>query len=305
MKKVIILILMLIGIPYLITICFIKKDDEIKFYFSSNTTVRIKRNATGKIDNVLLEDYIVGVLAGEMTVSFEIEALKAQAVAARTYVMKRLVNNKNNDYDIIDTTLNQVYLDNDELKKKWGNNYVNYINKLKTAVLETSVEYITYKDNIIDALFFSTSVGATENSEEVFVSALPYLRSVDSSWDAEVSPVFSENNTFSLKEFYNKLNLTYSNNLSIDVLQTTSTGRIKKIKINGTTFNGTAVAGKLGIRSDYFNISRDNDTVLVTTKGYGHGVGMSQYGAEAMAKKGYTYDKILKHYYKDVDIKKI
>ena len=129
---------MLIGIPYLITICFIKKDNEIKFYFSSNTTVRIKRNATGKIDNVLLEDYIVGVLAGEMPVSFEIEALKAQAVAARTYVMKRLVNNKNNDYDIIDTTLNQVYLDNDELKKKWGNNYVNYINKLKTAVLETS-----------------------------------------------------------------------------------------------------------------------------------------------------------------------
>ena len=305
MKKIIILLLMLIGIPYLITICFIKKDDEIKFYFSSNTTVRIKRNATGKIDNVLLEDYIVGVLAGEMPVSFEIEALKAQAVAARTYVMKRLVNNKNNDYDIIDTTLNQVYLDNDELKKKWGNNYVNYINKLKTAVLETSGEYITYKDNIIDALFFSTSVGASENSEEVFVSALPYLRSVDSSWDAEVSPVFSENNTFSLKEFYNKLNLTYSNNLSIDVLQTTSTGRIKKIKINGTTFNGTTVAGKLGIRSDYFNISRDNDTVLVTTKGYGHGVGMSQYGAEAMAKKGYTYDKILKHYYKDVDIKKI
>lgn len=305
MKKVIILMLMLIGIPYLITICFIKKDNEIKFYFSSNTTVRIKRNATGKIDNVLLEDYIVGVLAGEMPVSFEIEALKAQAVAARTYVMKRLVNNKNNDYDIIDTTLNQVYLDNDELKKKWGNNYVNYINKLKTAVLETNGEYITYKDNIIDALFFSTSVGATENSEEVFVSALPYLRSVDSSWDAEVSPVFSENNTFNLKDFYNKLNLTYSNNLSIDVLQTTSTGRIKKIKINGTTFNGTTVAGKLGIRSDYFNISRDNDTVLVTTKGYGHGVGMSQYGAEAMAKKGYTYDKILKHYYKDVDIKKI
>lgn len=305
MKKVIILILMLIGIPYLITICFIKKDNEIKFYFSSNTTVRIKRNATGKIDKVPLEDYIVGVLAGEMPVSFEVEALKAQAVAARTYVMKRLVNNKNNDYDIIDTTLNQVYLDNDELKKKWGNNYVNYINKLKTAVLETSGEYITYKDNIIDALFFSTSVGATENSEEVFVSALPYLRSVDSSWDAEVSPVFSESNTFSLKDFYNKLNLTYSNNLSIDVLQTTSTGRIKKIKINGTTFNGTTVAGKLGIRSDYFNISRDNDTVLVTTKGYGHGVGMSQYGAEAMAKKGYTYDKILKHYYKDVDIKKI
>ena len=232
MKKVIILILMLIGIPYLITICFIKKDNEIKFYFSSNTTVRIKRNATGKIDNVPLEDYIVGVLAGEMPVSFEVEALKAQAVAARTYVMKRLVNNKNNDYDIIDTTLNQVYLDNDELKKKWGNNYVNYINKLKTAVLETSGEYITYKDNIIDALFFSTSVGATENSEEVFVSALPYLRSVDSSWDAEVSPVFSESNTFSLKDFYNKLNLTYSNNLSIDVLQTTSTGRIKKIKIN-------------------------------------------------------------------------
>lgn len=305
MKKILILIIMMIGIPYLVTICFIKKDAEIKFYFTTNTMVRIKRSADNTIDSVPLEEYIVGVLAGEMPVSFDIEALKAQAVAARTYVMKRLVNNKNNDYDIVDTTLNQVYLDNEELKQNWGNNYTSYINKLKKAVLETSGEYITYDGNIIDALFFSTSVGATENSEEIFVSALPYLRSVDSSWDAEVSPVFSENNTFYLKDFYNKLNLSYSNSLTVEPLETTSTGRIKTIKINGVTFTGSSVASKLGIRSDYFSINQSNETITVITKGYGHGVGMSQYGAEAMAKKGYTYDEILKYYYKDVDIKNL
>ncbi len=305
MKKILLLIVMMIGIPYLITLLFIKPDDEIKFYFTKNTVVRIKRNSTGEINSVPLEEYIVGVLAGEMPVSFEMEALKAQAVASRTYVMKRISNNKNKDYDIIDTTLNQVYLDNDELKKKWGDNYIEYVNKLKKAVLDTIGEFLTYDNNIIDALYFSTSVGATENSEEVFVSALPYLRSVDSSWDAEVSPVFSENNDFLLDDFYNRLGLTFSDKVTVEVLQATSTGRVKKIKINDKEFDASVIVSKLNLRSNYFNFKQNNNTITVTTKGYGHGVGMSQYGAEAMAEKGYTYDEILKYYYQDVDIKKI
>lgn len=305
MKKLLLLILMLIGIPYLVTVLFIKKDEEIKFYFTSNTTVRIKRQKTGNIDEVPLEEYVVGVLAGEMPVSFELEALKAQAVAARTYVMKKMVDNYNNDYDILDTPQNQMYVDTKTLKNKWGKKYEDYINKLKKAVLETTGEYLTYKDKVIDALFFSTSVGATENSEEVFTNVLPYLRSVDSSWDAEVSPVFKEDNSFTLKQFYNQLGLSYSEELKIETIQTTSTGRIKKIKINGTQFDGATIKNKLNIRSNYFEINQDGQEILVTTKGYGHGVGMSQYGAQAMALKNYTYDEILNHYYQDIKIKKI
>lgn len=305
MKKILLLIILMIGIPYLVTVIFIKKDNEIKFYFTSNTTVRIKREATGAIEEVPLEEYVVGVLAGEMPVSFELEALKAQAVAARTYVMKKMIDNKNNDYDILDTPTNQMYIDNQTLKTKWKDNYTEYINKLKTAVLDTRGEYLTYDDSVIDALFFSTSVGATENSEEVFTNALPYLRSVDSSWDAEVSPVFSEDNRFTLTEFYNRLGLNYSENLQVELTETTSTGRIKKIKINGVELDGSTVKSKLDIRSNYFEIQKENEEVLVTTKGYGHGVGMSQYGAQAMALKDYQYDQILKYYYQDVEIKKI
>ena len=174
---------------------------------------------------------------------------------------------------------------------------------MKTAVKDTQGQYLTYKSEIIDALYFSTSVGSTENSEEVFVSALPYLRSVDSSWDAEVSPVFSENNDFSLQEFYNRLGLKYSEKLDIEILEKTSTGRVKQIKINGVIFDSSSIVNKLNLRSNHFSIQKDGNILSVTTKGYGHGVGMSQYGAQAMALKGYSYDEILKYYYQNVDIK--
>lgn len=305
MKKIIGLLLLMIGIPYLVTVLFIKKDNEIKFYFTSNAVVRVQRQETGVIDEVPLEEYVVGVLAGEMPVSFELEALKAQAVAARTYVMKKMSDNYDKEYDILDTPVNQAYLDEASLKEKWQNKYEERINKLKTAVLETRGEYITYDDEVIDALFFSTSVGVTENSEDVFSNALPYLRSVDSSWDAEVSPVFSENNSFSLTEFYERLGIAYNKQLQIEMTDVTSTGRVKKIKINSNTFEGSKVVSKLDLRSSYFQIKKVDEEVFVTTKGYGHGVGMSQYGAQAMAKKGYTYDEILNHYYQDIEIKKI
>lgn len=305
MKRIIMLIIIMIGIPYLITLIFIKKDDQIKFYFTSNTVVRVKRQATGKIDEVPLEEYVVGVLAGEMPVSFELEALKAQAVAARTYVIKRIVDNKNKEYDVVDTPLNQAYIDSETLKNKWQKKYDEYINKLKIAVLQTRGEYLTYNNKIIDALFFSTSVGQTENSEDVFPNTIPYLRSVDSSWDEKVSPVFSETSEMSLEEFYKLLGLNYSEKLNIEVINTTSTGRIKKIKINGKEFTGSEVANKLKVRSNYFDILKTGNIIDITTKGYGHGVGMSQYGAQAMALNGSKYDYILKYYYQDIEIKKI
>jgi stage II sporulation protein D len=303
MKKILLLTFIIIFIPYLVITIFVK-DDEIKLIYQSNMKVRVKKTQTNEIISIPIEDYVIGVLAGEMPVNFEIEALKAQAVASRSYVMKQMSYNKDKEYDVVDTISNQVYLDEEYLKKTWKEEYTTKINKIKTAVLETYNEYLEYDGEVVEAMFFSTSVGKTENSEEVFSSSKPYLRSVDSSWDS-ISPAYEVNYSFTLEEFYDKLNLQYKENIELEILDTTSTGRIKKIKINGTLFDGSDVVSKLNLKSNYFVINQDNDMVYITTKGYGHGVGMSQYGAQAMALKGYNYKEILSYYYQGTNIKKI
>ena len=303
MKKILFFILLIVLVPYIIVTIFIE-DNEIKFIFKENMKVRVKHEDTGIIDVVPFEEYVTGVLAGEMPTSFHIEALKAQAVAARSYVMKKMEYNKDRDYDVVDTIMNQVYLSYDYLRSVWKESYNDKINKIKTAVIETKGEYISYNGDVAEAFFFSTSVGATENSGEIFSKQLPYLVSVSSTWD-EISPLYSTNKTISLKEFYNLLGLSYSDTLDIEKIDTTSTGRVNKIKINGNTFTGGQMIDKLNLRSSFFEITKDGENVVINTKGYGHGVGMSQYGAEGMARAGYTYDQILKYYYTGVEIKKI
>ena len=303
MKKILFFILLIVLVPYIIVTIFIE-DNEIKFIFKENMKVRVKHEDTGIIDVVPFEEYVTGVLAGEMPTSFHIEALKAQAVAARSYVMKKMEYNKDRDYDVVDTIMNQVYLSDDYLRSVWKESYNDKINKIKTAVIETKGEYISYNGDVAEAFFFSTSVGATENSGEIFSAQLPYLVSVSSTWD-EISPLYSTNKTISLKEFYNLLGLSYSDTLNVEKIDTTSTGRVNKIKINGNTFTGGQMIDKLNLRSSFFEITKDGENVVINTKGYGHGVGMSQYGAEGMARAGYTYDQILKYYYTGVEIKKI
>lgn len=305
MKKIIVLLFFVILIPYLIVTFFISEKKENDFQFGSNLVVRVKREQTGEIEEVPFESYVLGVLAGEMPVRFHVEALKAQAVAARSYVLKKMEANKEKEYDIVDTVMNQVYLDMDDLKTAWKEDYSKNIEKLKEVVVETRGEYLSYEGDVIEAFFFSTSTGMTENSGEVFQKQLPYLVSVKSEWDQDVSPVFQENVTFSLYDFYIKLGLSYDKNLKIEVKKTTSTGRVKEVLINGVSFTGSEVYSKLGLRSTYFSIVQTGTNVVVTTKGYGHGVGMSQYGAEGMAQAGYDYQEILKYYYQGVEIKKI
>lgn len=290
MKKLIITTLIIILIPFIIVTIFIK-DETIKFNFISNSVVRVKRE-NGNIDRVFFEEYVKGVLAGEMPTSFDLEALKAQAVAARSYVLKKMEQNKEQDYDVVDTVMNQVYLDDATLKEKWKDKYEEKNNKIKQAIVETKGEYMTYNNEVIEAFFFSTSTGKTENSGEVFQTQLPYLKSVDSAWDEEVSPVFSQDNNLSLEEFYQKLNIEYNPNLKIEITKTTSTGRIKELKINNHEFKANDIYQKLNLRSTFFDIKQKDNQVEITTKGYGHGVGMSQYGALAMAKKGYKYQDL-------------
>lgn len=305
MKKLLFFTLLIIFIPFIIVTFFIKEEiqKDIKFKIKKDYVVKIKKEDNSIVEKPF-EDYIIGVVAAEMPANFEIEALKAQAVAARSYVLKKIEQNKNNEYDILSSTMNQVYIDNNQMKAKWSNNYDEYLNKIKKAVIETKGQYLTYNGNVIEAFFFSTSSGKTENSEEVFSKALPYLRSVDSNWD-NISPAFNSTNIFTLKEFYFDLNIPYNDKLNINIIETTSTGRIKKIKINNKEFSGNEIRNALKLKSTFFKIKLDKDKVIIETKGYGHGVGMSQYGAQAMAKNNYTYDQILKYYYQGVDISKI
>lgn len=301
LRKVFLTALILVLIPTIINYIYFKPKTELEL---TDYTIRVKQVSKNKIINLSLEDYVVGVLAGEMPLNFEEEALKAQAVVARTYALKRILY-ENEDYDVVDTTQNQVYLDEKYLQDAWGPSYEKNIQKLKEIVSATAHEYIFFEDKVIDAMFFSTSVGMTENSEEIFPNELPYLRSVSSTWDEEASPVFKENYTFTLDKFYNLLNLTYSENVKIEKTSMTSTGRIKEIKINNVKFSGKKVQQALDLRSNYFDIQQIGDVVKIETKGYGHGVGMSQYGANGMAQEGYNYKEIINHYYQDVEIKKI
>ena len=301
-KKILLFSCLIIFIPAIIVSIFIR-NDEITFNFSKNSVVRVYREKTGIIDSVPIEEYVVGVLAGEMPISFEIEALKAQAVASRSYVMSQIEKNINNNYDVVDTVMNQVYLDNNYLMSVWSSSYIDNINKIKLAVLSTKGEYLSYDGKVAEALFFSTSPGITENSEEIFISKEPYLRSVSSTWD-EISPVYSTTTTFTLTEFYNLLNIPYKDKLNIEIINKTSTGRLKKIKINDKELSANYICSRLSLNSTYFEIIQDGTKVIVKNKGYGHGVGMSQYGAEGMAKAGHTYQDILKHYYQNIEIKK-
>lgn len=302
MKKLILVTLLVIIIPFLFVNIFVKTD-EIKFKYITNNIIRVKDEKTGVINEVPFEEYIKGVVAGEMPATFELEALKAQAVASRSYAMYQMTATKDKEYDVLNTTANQVYLTDQELKENWKDEYDEKINKIKTAIAETSGEYLTYNGEVANAMFFSTSVGATENCEEVFVSALPYLRSVDSKWD-EASPVFTDTYTFTLEDFYKKLNLPFNQTLKVEITSKTSTGRTKTLKINNEEMQGRDFASKLSLRSNYFDIVQNEKNITITTKGFGHGVGMSQYGANGMAKEGYKYNEILKHYYQNTEIKK-
>ncbi|MDD4036367.1 MAG: stage II sporulation protein D [Bacilli bacterium] len=305
MKQALYIAVLIIIIPYFI-VSFFMEEKEIEFnLITDNMHVRVKREKANDIILIPLEEYIVGVLAGEMPVNFHDEALKAQAVAARSYVLKRIIYNKNEDYDVIDSVSNQVYLDVEYLKGRWKDNYISNINKIRNAVFSTKGEFMVYGDKIVDALYFSTSNGFTENSESVFGFKEPYLRSVESAWDKEVSPVFTDSLEMPLRNFYDKLNLPFNSNLLISGLKRSESGRILELKINNKKFAGKEVREKLGIRSTDFNIKQNGNIVKINTKGYGHGVGMSQYGANGMAINNFNYKEILGYYYKNISLKKI
>ena len=308
MKKIVVIIISVIFIPFIITSFFYEyKLQHIQSGFNSNkdeTVVRVltKNNTVEKIN---LEDYLVGVVSGEVPVSFEKEAIKAQAVAARTYALKQIENHKNYEYDVKDDTSSQVYQTDEELRNKWGNNYDEYVKKIKKCVNETEGEYVSYNNEVIYAFFFSTSNGKTEDNKNVFGKDLPYLKVVDSSFDESETKNFTTVKIVSLDDFYKQLNLEKSDELNITDIVRTESGRISSIMINGKAFTGRDFQKRLSLKSNDFTIQKNNENITITTKGFGHGVGMSQYGANALAKRHKTYDEILKYYYQGTNLQKL
>ena len=265
------------------------KKEEIK--------LALKDTSTGEIKNIELEDYIVGVVAGEMPASFNEEALKAQAIASRTYAMYKM-KNSNGTYDLVTDKTNQVYITEDKMKSLWQENFDYYFEKIKKAVYDTKDLIMTYNGDIILSLYFARSNGKTEDAIAVFGSNEEYLKSVESPEENLTSEV-----TISKDKFCNKLNIS-CDAINISNVLKSSSGRINSLNINDKTFKGTEIRTLFDLKSTDFDITIDSEIKFIT-KGYGHGVGMSQYGANKLAQNGKNYEEILKHYYQNINIEKI
>lgn len=273
-----------------------KIDEQDHFV---NDVILLKRT-NGEVLKMNMQDYLIGVVAAQMPVYFNIEALKAQAVVARTYTLKLLEKEK----IITDDMHIQAYKSNDELKKMWGSNYSKYYNKVKKAVVSTNNLCIKYNGLLIDAIYHSTSNGYTEDSANVWGNRIPYLKIVTSPWDTSV-PSYLRTIIIGFDKVLNALKVNFDEFSKIQVISKDDSGRISKIKFNNKELSGKEVRNLLGLRSADFDAEIVNKGICFTTRGYGHGVGMSQYGANGMANSGYKFDQILKHYYTGVNIAEI
>ena len=269
-----------------------------------------------KIVSMTLEEYVQGVVGAEMPAEFSEAALQAQAVAARTYAVKHMHKfggsgvSDHPDADVsTDHTVNQAWVSDDVLKERWGKKYDEYKQKIKLAVLKTQGMILTYNDEPIHALFHSTSGDRTASAKEVWGNDYPYLQSVECKWDT-ASPRYKDNKTISvanLAESFGQDAVTVSagNGDLIKILSLTDSGRVAQMKIGNKNFTGSEVRNTLGLRSENFTIESKGDEIIFHTIGYGHGVGLCQYGANGMAKEGWAYQDILKYYYKGVELKNI
>ena len=292
-------ILIIINICLCLTLLIISSCNTTFF----NKTINIKDNKTNEISNLELEEYVIGVVAAEMPASFNIEALKAQAVAARTYAMYKIENN-NKNYDVVTDVSDQSYITHEEMKIKWQKDYEKYFEKIKQAVLDTKNLVLKYNNKVIKSYYFSMSNGYTEDVSLVFGEKRNYLKSVESIYENNTLKNFEVEKEFTKEEICEKLEIS-CDRLEFKNIKRSKTLRVITLEVNEKEISGTTFRKKLGLRSTDFNINISDNLIKITTKGYGHGVGMSQYGANGMAKAGYNYEEILKYFYQNTEISSI
>ena len=253
--------------------------------------------------NIDLEEYVTCVVLAEMPASFEIEALKAQAVVVRTYTLRRLNgNSKHPNANVCKKpSCCQSFCSVKEYLDRGGNN--DSIQKVSSAVEDTAGLVLTYGGELVEATYFSCSGGITEDAAAAWGEDIPYLQSTISPGEEHAANYVRTVN-FSLDEFAYRLGIKLNgrNDGIIGDITYTSGQGVDTIEVDGNLYKGTQIRSKLGLNSTAFVITIIGDTVVITTRGYGHRVGMSQYGANSMASEGYVYDEILKHHYKGINI---
>lgn len=248
----------------------------------------------GVQESIPLEKYLEGVVASEMPYTFELEALKAQCVAARTFVLQRGLS-------VDDSTSSQVYRSENELIEIHQDNYDAMITKIRTAINETKGLVMRYQGEYISAMFYSSNNGKSNDASWYYQNEVPYLKSVDSPWDIKHEKSV-QTISLAVSECMNALGVA---NMHLGNITYYDNGYVDTITIGGKQFSGREVREKLQLRSSCFSMVIQENIVSITTEGFGHGVGLSQYGANGMALEGYTYEEILHHYYQDIQIEKI
>ena len=287
-------------------------DEKYDFFFFF--LIKLLHKENGIIEDCELEEYIVNVLAAEMPVDYEIEALKAQAVVARTYTLYQITNsNKHENADICDdSTCCQAWISKEKRFEKWNENQEEKWNKLNKAVFETQGEIITYEGKPINAFFHSNSGGLTEIPINVWGgNDYPYLQVVETSGEADYNQYYSEKE-FSksdfekrIKQFYPDFEINWANEKCIEIIEYTESNRIKTIKIGNKNISGVEARKIFELKSSNFNYEISKESVKFSVIGYGHGVGMSQTGSNTLAKQNYTYKDIINHFYKNIEIRNI
>lgn len=260
------------------------------------------KNRAGNLQQMTLEEYLVGVVLAEMPADFEIEALKAQAVVARTYTRRRMDGGKHEAAAVcMDAGCCQGYRSPEEYQEAGGKETA--VEKVRRAVEDTDGLVLRYGGKLIDATYFSCSGGSTEDAVAVWGQDVPYLQAVESPGE-EDAPRFTDSVGFSASEFADKLGLSSDGDPAgwFGAVEYTDGGGVDTMVIQGKRFTGTQLRSRLGLRSTAFEISVSGKSITVTTRGFGHRVGMSQYGAQAMARAGETCEGILAHYYTGTEL---
>ena len=288
--------------------------DNTPYVYKIYGTIKLLHKNTGEVEDVALDKYLCHVVSAEMPADYEMEALKAQAIVARTYTIYKAKNKKHDNADICDdSTCCQAWVSKENRLARWEEDKrdSNW-QKIEQCVNETKGKIITYNNEPINAFFHSNSGGITELPVNVWGgSGMPYLQVVETAGEEGYSQYSSEVELSNdelinkLKEKYNDIQIDFTNNEDIKILDYTDGSRVKTIKFGNHELSGVEARSIFGLRSTNFEFVKEADKVKFTVKGYGHGVGMSQTGADTMAKQGSNYEEIVKHFYVGVEIQEI
>lgn len=287
---------------------------DVEYNYNNYGIIKLLHHDTGEVEEVDIDEYLYHVVSAEMPVDYDIEALKAQAVVARTYTIYKINNKKHDNADICDDSdCCQAWVSKEVRFSRWeeGKQEENW-KKIQDCVNSTKGQIITYNNEPINAFFHSNSGGKTEMPINVWGgSGYPYLQVVETSGEDGYQQYSSEAEFLydevlnKLKEKYQDIQIDFNNDDDVKILEYTDSGRVKTMKFGNHEIAGTEVRSIFGLRSTNFEISKQDGKIKFTVKGYGHGVGMSQTGADSLAKQGYGYQDIIKHFYTGVEIKDV